>query len=300
MTIKDSNTRILTKAEYPVLLRNSQFAPPRLFIKGTLPVESAATIAMVGTRRPSTFAEELCRMLVTNLRGTNAVIVSGLAQGIDSFCHKAALDAGIPTVAVLAQGLNCRISGSRRQIAEEILAAGGALVSEVPGDTPSYKSAFPARNRIIEGLSQTTVVVESKAEGGALITADFCLKEGRPLWCIPGDLTRETASGTNALLRAGKAKPIWAPEDFADLCGAVRHTDYTLTALHFTGARLSPEAHLLFTRNAGFSHTLDELQKTVPFSLPMLLAILTELEIAGLAHSKEGHSFHFCSTENIV
>lgn len=297
MTAKDSNTRILTKEEYPTLLQSSRFAPRQLFVKGSLPKDSTVKIAMVGTRRPSLFAEDLCKRLIKNLRGTNAVVVSGLAQGIDSFCHQAALDLGIPTVAVLAQGLDACIGGSRGQIAEAILEAGGALVSEVPGDTPSYKSAFPARNRIIEGLSQTTVVVESKAEGGALITANFCLQEGRELLCIPGDLTRETASGTNALLRAGKAKPIWAPEDFADLCGAVRDADYTLAELHSTGASLSPEAHLLFNKNAGFSRTLEELQKDVPFSLPALLAILTELEIAGLTHSRDSLSFHFCSAE---
>jgi len=297
MLSKDSNTRILTKEEYPTLLRTSQFAPRQLFVKGALPKDSTVKIAMVGTRRPSPHSEELCKKLVKNLRGTNAVVVSGLAQGIDSFCHQAALDFGIPTVAVLAQGLNAPIGGSRGQIAEAILKAGGALVSEVEGNTPSYKSAFPARNRIIEGLSQTTVVVESKAEGGALITANFCLQEGRDLLCIPGDFDRETARGTNALLRAGKAKPIWASEDFADLCGAIRDADYTLAELHSTGASLSPEADLLFNKNVGFSRTLEELQKAFPFSLPALLAILTELEIAGLTHSRDGLSFHFCSAE---
>lgn len=296
MCPKDSNPRTLPKEEYPATLASSKFMPREIFIKGELP-RKAAFIAMVGTRRPSSGAEDRCNALVKSLRGTNAAVVSGLAQGIDSFCHKAALDNGIPTIAVLAQGLGTHIGGSREFLAREILEAGGALLSEYPGETPPYKSSFPARNRIIEGLSQVTTVVESKSEGGALITAGFCIEEKRPLFAVPGDWDRETATGPLELLRTGKAKPIWNPLDFADLCGAVRKSDLTLADFSKTAPGLSESAEKLISRNTGFTCSIAELQQSTGLALPALLAILTELEMAGLAHSKDGNSFHFSALE---
>ena len=158
--------------EYPLLLGESIYKPKQLYAMGTLPPPTSVGIAMVGTRRPGNSAQELCRRLVGALRGTDAVVVSGLAQGIDSLCHEAALEAGIPTVAVLAQGLGTKIEGSRGELARRILERGGAIVSEFEPDTPAYKGNFPARNRIISGLSRATVIVQSKAKGGALITAE--------------------------------------------------------------------------------------------------------------------------------
>ena len=177
----------LAHDNYPLLLGASKYCPKQLFCKGTLPTNDKIGIAMVGTRRPSASAEELCRRLVESLRSTNAVVISGLAQGIDSFCHRAALDAGIPTIAVLAQGLDAKIEGERNTLAKRILDAGGALLSEYEGDTPAYKGNFIARNRIISGLSQSTLVVQSRKKGGALLTAQFCLDEGKLLLACPGN-----------------------------------------------------------------------------------------------------------------
>ena len=190
----------LAHDNYPLLLGASKYCPKQLFCKGTLPTNDKIGIAMVGTRRPSASAEELCRRLVESLRSTNAVVISGLAQGIDSFCHRAALDAGIPTIAVLAQGLDAKIEGERNTLAKRILDAGGALLSEYEGDTPAYKGNFIARNRIISGLSQSTLVVQSRKKGGALLTAQFSLDEGKPLLACPGNFDCELYSGTNALL----------------------------------------------------------------------------------------------------
>ena len=146
--------RELAPENYPLSLHASKYCPKHLFYKGTLPTKDKIGIAMVGTRRPSASAEELCRRLVSSLQNTNAVVISGLAQGIDSYCHRAALDAGVPTIAVLAQGLNAKIEGERATIAERILQSGGALLSEYEGDTPAYKGNFIARNRIISGQAR--------------------------------------------------------------------------------------------------------------------------------------------------
>ena len=292
--------------EYPLLLGESIYKPKQLYAMGTLPppvhaLDSAKArnanlpvgIAMVGTRRPGNSAQELCRRLVGALRGTHAIVVSGLAQGIDSLCHEAALDAGIPTVAVLAQGLGTKIEGSRGDLARRILERGGALVSEFEPDMPAYKGNFPARNRIISGMSRATVIVQSKAKGGALITAEFTRKEGKPLYAIPGDFDSEVAGGTNDLLDRELAKPVFRPESLVSVLGLPRRGGQSITAIESAGCTLGKNAKALFAKVNGYRKTFPELQAESGFNIGELLAILTELEIAGLAHTEDNFMFHF-------
>ena len=292
--------------EYPLLLGESIYKPKQLYAMGTLPppvhaLDSAKArnanlpvgIAMVGTRRPGNSAQELCRRLVGALRGTHAIVVSGLAQGIDSLCHEAALDAGIPTIAVLAQGLSTKIEGSRGNLARRILEHGGALVSEFEPDMPAYKGNFPARNRIISGMSRATVIVQSKAKGGALITAEFTRKEGKPLYAIPGDFDSEVAGGTNDLLDRELAKPVFRPESLVSVLGLPRRGGQSITAIESAGCTLGKNAKALFAKVNGYRKTFPELQAESGFNIGELLAILTELEIAGLAHTEDNFMFHF-------
>ena len=279
--------------EYPLLLGESIYKPKQLYAMGPLPPPTSVGIAMVGTRRPGNSAQELCRRLVGALRGTDAVVVSGLAQGIDSLCHEAALEAGIPTVAVLAQGLGTKIEGSRGELARRILERGGAIVSEFEPDTPAYKGNFPARNRIISGLSRATVIVQSKAKGGALITAEFARKEGKPLYAIPGDFDSEVAGGTNDLLDREHARPVFRPESLASILGLPRRGGQSIAAVESSGCRLGGDARALFAKVNGYRKTFPELQAESGFNIAKLLAILTELEIAGLAHTEDNFLFHF-------
>jgi len=283
----------LTLENYPHTLRTSKYCPKQLFYKGTLPTADKIGIAMVGTRRPSANAEELCRRLVLSLKGTNAAVVSGLAQGIDSFCHRTALDAGIPTIAVLAQGLDAKIEGERSILARRILEAGGALISEYEGDTPAYKGNFIARNRIISGLSQSTLVVQSRKKGGALLTAQFCLDDGKQLFACPGNFDCELYSGTNALLDSGRAKPVFIPESLRSVAGIPLIEGANIEDLNACGVELSSGAQKVFKRFNGFRKTFSELQQEFDFKAPELLAILTELEISGLVSSKDNFQFYF-------
>ena len=283
----------LTLENYPYTLRTSKYCPKQLFYKGTLPTADKIGIAMVGTRRPSANAEELCRRLVFSLKGTNAVVVSGLAQGIDSYCHRAALDAGIPTIAILAQGLDSKIEGERSILARRILEAGGALISEYEGDTPAYKGNFIARNRIISGLSQSTLVVQSRKKGGALLTAQFCLDDGKQLLACPGNFDSELYSGTNALLDSGRAKPVFIPESLRSVAGIPLIEGANIEDLNACGVELSSGAQKVFKRFNGFRKTFSELQQEFDFKAPELLAILTELEISGLVSSKDNFQFYF-------
>jgi DNA processing protein len=296
--------------KYPLALGNSIYKPKQLYAIGELPPPASTEddrtgtpdiartdipvgIAMVGTRRPGANAKLLCKRLVDSLQGTRAVVVSGLAQGIDSFSHEAALDAGIPTVAVLAQGLGTRIEGTRGELAKRILEAGGALVSEFEPDEPAYKSNFPARNRIISGMSVATLIVQSKAKGGALLTGEFTRKEGKPLYAIPGDFDNEVASGPNALLNGGLAKPVFIPESLRTVLGFPKTEGLSLQGLSLAGLHLGNDALELFKRVNGFRKTICELQSEFDFNISQLLTILTELEIAGLAHTDDNFVFQF-------
>ena len=306
---------IVSPEQYPLALSKSPYKPKVLYAMGTLPPadsEDSAThngdgipttderrgnapvgIAMVGTRRPGPNAKILCKRLVESLRGTRAVVVSGLAQGIDSYCHEAALEAGIPTVAVLAQGLCTRIEGTRGELARRILEAGGALVSEFEPDEPAYKGNFPARNKIISGICAATLIVQSKAKGGALLTGEFTRKEGKPLYAIPGDFDSEVASGPNALLDRGLAKPVFTPESLRSVLGFPKSESISLKELSLAGTHLDKATLDFFRRVNGFRKTFTELQSEFDFNISQLLTILTELEMAGLAHTDDNFVFQF-------
>ena len=289
--MKDRNTIACITDHFPLLLGSSIYRPNRLFFKGNLP--EGIGVAMVGTRRPSSNGRELCRRLVKSLKGTKAVVVSGLAQGIDFYCHEAALDFGIPTVAVLAQGLEAAIQGSRKVLAERILEEGGAIVSEYEGDFASFKGCFVARNKIISGLSKCTVIVQSKVKGGALLTGEFTRQEGKPLYACPGDFDSEVAGGTNQLLDQGLASPVFVPENLYKVLGLPRSQGQSIAELETAGCNLTQGAKDLFFMFRGFRKTFTEIQSTMTLPTPQLLAILTELEIAGLAQSSDNFQFYF-------
>lgn len=301
MTDKDRN--IIMQNEFPLALRESRFAPQRLYYRGALPTGDAIGIAMVGTRRPTSSAKELCRRLVKSLKGTRAVVVSGLAQGIDSYCHEAALEYGIPTIAVIAQGLGVAIPGERRELSRRIVESGGCIISEYEDDFPAFKGNFPARNRIISGLCRSTVLVQSKLKGGALITADFCLQEEKLLLAIPGDFDSEAAAGPNHYLDQGKAKPVFVPESLNSVAGIPKVQGKegvidaaSLTQIAAAGCNLSTEALALFKQFNGFRKTFQELQSECNLMSSNILAILTELELSGLVQTQDNYQFYFNGT----
>lgn len=287
----------LERKNFPDDFRQIPHLPEVLYYRGSLPDFHLSWIAMVGTRRPSPNAETICQKLIRNLQGTDAVVLSGLAQGIDSYCHQSALFYKIPTVAVIAQGIELEIGGSRKIVAEKILESGGAIISEYPEKTPPLAFMFPQRNRIIAGLSKSVTLIESKDRGGGLLTVEYAQKLKRKILAVPGSLLSETAQGPNRLISQKIAEPVWNPNDFSDLCGARRLTDISPQNLPGMGIRLSESAQKLFDQNAGFTHSLNDLCANSSFPISQILAILTELEIAGLVHSKDGDAFHFSIPE---
>ncbi|MBI2052286.1 MAG: DNA-protecting protein DprA [Candidatus Sungbacteria bacterium] len=197
---------------YPKLLKETGSPPTLLYLKGCADLLKEKCLAVVGTRTPSSYGRAAVEMLVPKIAAAGLTVVSGLAQGVDALTHLATLKAGGKTIGVLGCGLDQIYPKMNEPIAKEMLAKNNLIVSEYPVGTPALRQNFPARNRIIAGLSLGTLVIESKADGGALITAKQALEANREVFALPGPITYPTAAGTNKLIQEG-AKVILTAED---------------------------------------------------------------------------------------
>ncbi len=259
-------------ADYPDSLRQLEKPPKSINVLGTLPKDSL--VAVVGSRRPTAYGEQVTYNIVTELVQAGAVIVSGLAYGIDSIAHRAALDAGGKTVAVLAHGLDQIYPAGHRGLAKEILATGGALVSEYDVGTEAFKGNFVERNRIIAALSMGVLVTEAAAKSGSLITARDAGQLGRTIMAVPGNITSVYSAGPNSLLRTKDAQVV--------TCG----TD-AIVALGFHAREAVPvpaqsadEALLLQLLNEGLSSSEALIEKS-KLSAAQFANIISLMEITG-------------------
>jgi DNA processing protein len=203
---------------YPSLLREIPKAPEILYLRGDFADWEKPLVAIVGTRKATSYGLKVARELAGDLAAKGVVIVSGLALGIDAMAHKGALDAGGLTLAVLGSGVNQIYPATNAGLAREILQKGGAIISEFPPEQMPDKWTFPQRNRIVAGLSQATIVIEAPEKSGALITAYLALDFNREVGAIPGEITSVNSVGTNALLRRGAAV-IRSADDVLELLG---------------------------------------------------------------------------------
>lgn len=205
MRSMSTDMRTLTADVLPERLKEIPDAPETLHLRGTLPPEEYAWLAVVGSRKASSYGKRVCQTLIQELAGTNTVIVSGLAIGMDGIAHAAALEAGLPTVAVPGSGLSDTVlyPSMHRELARRILKADGALLSEFPPDHKPHPHNFPQRNRIMAGLSDAVLVVEAAERSGSLITARLATDYNRDVLAVPGDVFSSTASGTNRLISDG-------------------------------------------------------------------------------------------------
>ena len=204
--------------DYPKRLRNCEDAPVLLFTKGNAHLDAPRTVSIVGTRQPTEHGKRACEQLVEALVPTGATIVSGLAYGIDITAHRAALKYNLPTVASVAHGLDKLYPGEHAATARQMLEH-GALVSELPSGSPFAPGNFPARNRIIAGLGDCTIVIESGPTGGSLITADIANSYDRDVMAFPGRATDTRSTGCNALIKQNKAALITSAEDIIKAMG---------------------------------------------------------------------------------
>jgi len=263
---------------YPAKLKEIYDYPPVLYVRGNLPVQDEPCLAVVGTRRPTIYGRQVTEEIVADLARSKIAIVSGLARGIDSVAHRAALDTGGKTIAVFASGLDIVYPGENAKLAQSIMEH-GALVSEYPLGVRPKAENFPLRNRIMSGLSLGVLVVEAGERSGALITAHQAVEQNREVFAVPGSIISLASKGTNRLIQEG-AKLVC---NYADI---LEELNLTIVVQQMEIKEFSPadevESAILKQLTPEPSH-IDEICRRSGLPMPEVSSTLAMLELKGIA-----------------
>src|SRR3989338_4580088 len=277
------NISELKPKEFPPLLREIPDAPKKLFVRGQLPSFDLSWLTVVGSRAMSAYGKQACNHLIGGLRGYPIVIVSGLAYGVDAQAHKAALEAGLPTIAVPGSGLDWNVLYPRANVslAREILKQGGALLSEFEPNQKAADYTFPQRNRIMAVISKATLVIEARERSGSLITARLATEYNRDLLVVPGSIFSEGSRGTHQFLKLG-AIPITQAEDILRVLGIEPQTEKKID----TDALSESEKKILEIIASPFSR--DDLIAELKLPVSEANILLSTMEIKGLIKEELG------------
>jgi len=266
--------------DFPSGLKSIFDPPAGLFLRGEGDhrLLDRATVAIVGARACSSYGASVARSFARELAAAGLVVVSGMARGVDGVAHRGALDAGGTTVAVLGCGVDRDYPAAHADLARRIGERGLVVSEYAPGVEPA-PWRFPARNRIVAGLAQATVVVEAREKSGALITADLALEEGREVFAVPGEITSALSAGTNALLRLG-ATAATAAADVLDVYGLSSQAPET--------PALSAPAEAVLARLTEGPASADELARGLRLDAGAVAAALSELDLHELLTETSG------------
>ena len=264
-------------SEYPARLKEIYDYPPVLYVRGSLLPEDEWCLAVVGTRRATVYGRQITEELVTDLARSKITVVSGLARGIDSIAHKAALEAGGRTIAVFACGLDSVYPAENAELARRIIQQ-GALISEYPLGTRPRADNFPRRNRIMSGLSLGILVTEAGQRSGAMITAQLALEQNREVFAVPGSILSPSSNGTNHLIQEG-AKLVTNHNDILE------ELNLTAVAHQMEIREIVPasdtESLLLKQLGAEPAH-IDEVCRRTGLSISAVSSTLAMMELKGL------------------
>ncbi len=279
-------------AEYPQSLRQLKEAPIALYVLGSLPKENQACIGMVGTRKITPYGRRAANTLAEGLTQAGAVIVSGLARGIDSVCHAAAVRQQKPTVAFIGTGIGRCYPAENRDLARAILKHDGAFVSELPFNKPPHAFHFPRRNRLIAALSEIVVVVEGEEKSGALITAKLALEQGKDVLAVPGPIDSPQSRGPNRLIQDG-AGVVTCVKDIIDYIPEpelfkLQTPPDAKTQADEREKKLTDVQKRVWQHIGSGQVTADQLVEELGLSVPQAAAVLFELEVKGLLTSEAG------------
>jgi DNA processing protein len=290
-------------AEYPERLREIYDPPPVLWVRGDVSLLKRPSIAIVGTRHPSPYGSGIAEMLARDLSARRLLIVSGMARGIDTCAHKGALAARMPTVAVWGTGIDVIYPKENKKLAEEILAMGGTIVSEVPAGTFPAPQNFPRRNRILSGVSVGVLVVEAAENSGTRVTARCAAEQNRDLFAVPGNVTSKHSWTPNTLIKQG-AKLVATWEDvWEDLPSDVRvrlEDEAGIASKGEAAASLLPdpilrpeEAMVLEVLRSDAALQIDEVLELLETQLTSseVFTALFELELAGRIRQLPGKNY---------
>ena len=280
---------------YPAWLRTISSPPDVLYCDGQIEPRDRRAVAIVGSRRATPYGLRVTETLARELSGAGFTIVSGLARGIDAAAHRAALEAGGRTIAVLGCGLDITYPPEHGRLREEI-AASGAVLTEFPAGTPPKPSHFPQRNRIISGLSLGVVVVEAAEDSGSLITARFALEQGREVFAVPGSLEAPLSRGPHGLIKQG-AKLVETADDiieelFPQLDKATVPTQQPMPFKAMEPPDLSPEEHRVWEQMSRDPLHLDDLTERSGLTPAGVAGILLGLELKAVVRQLPGQRYY--------
>jgi DNA processing protein len=286
--IQQQKIQVMTWDEecYPRRLKEIDQPPPVLYIRGELKQEDDWAVAVVGTRRMTSYGRQVAEELSACLAQNRITVVSGLARGVDAVAHQASLAAGGRTLAILGNGVDRVYPPEHRKLAEQIL-QNGALCSDYAPGTPPDGINFPPRNRIISGLSAAAVIVEAGDKSGALITATFAAEQGREVFAVPGGMHAPQSQGTNRLIQQG-ARPLLRVDEVLEVF------DIERTQQQQAARRLIPadaiENALLQVLGSEPVH-IDEIRAQSGLSIDNVTATLTMMELKGLVRQVGGMNY---------
>lgn len=262
---------------YPRYLKEIEFPPPLLYVRGVIYPEDELAVAVVGTRRVTSYGRQAAITFTSALAQKGITIVSGLARGVDTISHQTVLDTGGRTFAVLGCGIDRIYPPEHRNLAKQIV-ENGAILSDYPPGTPPDAANFPARNRIISGLSRAVVVIEAGSKSGALITATFAAEQGREVFALPGSIYAPQSKGTNLLIQQG-ATPLLDPKDIIDILNPTRVNEHRSARVVLPSDAIEAQ---LFTVIGNAPLHVDEIHAATNLPIEKITSTLTLMELKGI------------------
>ena len=281
----------LTDENYPKRLLNCYDSPTLLFYKGTADLNASKIIAIVGTRSNTEYGKAFTEKLIADLSEHNVIVVSGLAFGIDAIAHKAAVKNSLPTVGVVGHGLSKIYPAQHASLAKEMIAAGGGILTEFFHDTKPDKHNFPLRNRIVAGISDATIVVETATKGGSMITAKLADGYNRDVFAVPGRTTDKASSGCNHLIKYNKAILLTDADELLEVMGW-KEKKAKAKKQRELFIELSPEEeNILQLLQARETVHIDEINAASGLSSSTVAAAILNLELQGVVQTQPGKMY---------
>lgn len=280
-----------TDPAYPKRLKNCHDSPVILYYKGNADLNAQHSLAVVGTRGITPYGKKLCEELIAGLAEHNVLVVSGLAYGVDICAHKACLEHGLSTIGVLAHGLDKLYPSVHRSTAVKMVKNGG-LVTDFPSRTNPDRENFPRRNRIVAGMTDATIVIESGKKGGSLITADIANSYNRDVFAFPGRMDDKYSEGCNKLIKMNKAALVESAEDILFMMGWQEQKKEKKPVQKAMFIQLSPdEEKVVNALKEKESLHIDDLCFKAGFSMSKVSAMLLSLEFSGVIRSLPGKMY---------
>lgn len=283
------NTHFYLSSNYPRRLKQCYDAPILLYSKGNFDPNPQKTVAVVGTRNATEYGKTICEELISCFQNQNIQVISGMAYGIDICAHNHSVQKGISTIGVLGHGLDRIYPSAHMRIAENMLESGGLLTEFLPGTLPD-KENFPMRNRIVAGMSDATIIIESKVKGGSLITAELAIDYNRDVFAYPGNVGQQYSAGCNKLIQQNKAQLIQSGRDFLKhMCWDDQNMANVRQPSLFV--ELAEEERILIDVMANSSQHIDVLSTMLKQPVSKMSVLLLQMELKGLIKSLPGNKY---------